>query len=115
MSVPDWWSLTLLALASFRTWRLLSEDEILDRPRRWLLRLGSEWQKEGDPVPAGYRLGWGAFLSCSWCMGLWASLAWWLAWQIDNKWTLIAATPFAISALVGFQRNKLDPPEDDKS
>ena len=112
MSVPDWWSFTLLALAAYRTWRLLAEDEILDRPRRWALRLGEDWEKDGDPVPDNYRVDWGLFLMCPWCCGFWISIAWWAAWQATEKWTLVVAVPLALSAVVGFQRGKLDPPEE---
>jgi hypothetical protein len=110
VSVPDWWATLLLALASYRAWRLLAEDDILDVPRRYLLRLG-DWRKQGDPVPAGYRAAAGSFLQCAWCSGFWVALAWWAAWQITEKWTLVFAAPFAISALVGFSRARLDPPE----
>jgi hypothetical protein len=89
---------------------LLAEDTILDRPRAWVLRLG-DWKKEGDPVPDGYRSGLGEFVQCPWCLGAWCSIVWWLAWGIDEKWALIVATPFAISALVGFARVHLDPAE----
>lgn len=112
MNVPDWWAFLLLALAAYRVWRLLAEDAILDRPRRKLTRLGSAWQKEGDPVPEGYRAEWAKFLLCPWCLGFWVSLAWWAAWQASEKWALVACTPFALSAAVGMIRVNLDPPED---
>lgn len=101
VSIPDWWAFLLLAGGAFRTWKLLAEDDILDRPRRYLLRLGSEWTKEGDPVPDDYRLGWAEFLTCAWCSGAYAVLAWWIAWQIAPHATLVAAVPFALSAAVG--------------
>lgn len=100
MEIPNWYELLLLALAAFRVWRLLAEDEILDRPRRFILRLGVEWEKEGDPVPADYRGGWALFLTCYWCMGFWVSVAAWGAWQIAPHETLVLAVPFALSALV---------------
>lgn len=99
-------------LAAYRTWRLIAEDDILNRPRRWLLRLGSEWEKEGDRVPEGFRQKWATFLTCVWCMGAWCSLAWWAVWQIEEHGTLVVATPFAISAGVGFLRRSLDPPDE---
>lgn len=99
MNVPDWWQTALLALAAFRIFRLLGEDTILDRPRAWALRLGN-WQ-EGQRVPASYREKWGTFITCPWCAGFWISLAWWGAWLVWPHGTLVAATPFAISAVVG--------------
>lgn len=112
MSIPDWWGFTLLALAAYRTWRLVAEDDILDRPRRWVLRLGRDWEKDGDPVPDGYRVKWGLFLTCPWCAGFWVTVLWWAAWQVTERWTLIIAVPFAASAVVGFLRVNLDPPEE---
>ena len=111
VSVPSLAELLLLALAAYRVWRLVAEDDILDRPRRRLLRLG-EWRKEGDPVPANYRSWWGDLLRCAWCAGFWISVLWWLAWAITPDWTLFLAVPFAVSALVGFARVRLDPDED---
>jgi hypothetical protein len=100
VKIPDWYELLLLALAAYRLWRLLAEDDILDRPRRWLVRLGSEWEKEGDPVPANYRASLAEFLTCPFCFGAWVALGWWGAWQIWPHATLVVAVPFAISALL---------------
>ncbi|MDH4038824.1 MAG: DUF1360 domain-containing protein [Candidatus Krumholzibacteria bacterium] len=100
MSVPGWWAVILLTLAAYRTWRAAALDDILDVPRRYLLRLG-DWRQEGDAVPDTYRAAWGKFLGCAWCSGFWVALAWWAAWQATEKWTLIIAAPFAVGTLVG--------------
>ena len=100
MNIPDWYVLILLSLASYRTWRLLAEDEILDRPRNWLLKLDPKWREEGDPTGPDYREKLGNFLSCPWCLGFWITLGWWGAWQIDGFWTTVFAVPMALSALV---------------
>jgi Protein of unknown function (DUF1360) len=100
MSVPGVWAFVLIAVASYRVWRLLAEDTILDRPRRWALRLGS-WQ-EGDQAPEGYRAKVGEFVSCPWCMGFWIVLAWWAAWQVWPHGAVVVAVPFALSAAVAF-------------
>jgi len=100
VSVPGWYALLLLALAAFRTWRLLAEDDILDRPRRYVTRLGREWQEEGDTIPADYRMALGKFIGCSWCLGLWVALAWWGAWQVWAFGTEVTAVPLALSALL---------------
>ena len=100
MKVPDWYVLVLLALASFRTWRLLAEDDITDPLRRYVTALPKEWEKEGDPLPGNYRLRLNAFLTCPWCLGFWLALAWWGAWEISPHWVTIAAVPMALSALV---------------
>jgi len=79
---------------------LLAEDELLDRPRRYVTRLGQKWQKDGDSLPKDYRLRLAQFISCSWCLGFWVGLAWWGAWQQWPHGTSVAASVFAISALI---------------
>lgn len=101
MEIPNWYETLLLAIAAYRLWRLLAEDDLFDRPRRWLVRLGDAWEKEGDPVPAGYRASWAEFLTCPWCFGFWVALGWWGAWQIWPHATLVVAVPLALSAGVG--------------
>jgi hypothetical protein len=98
VSVPSVWAFVLLALASYRLWRLLAEDDLLDRPRRWALRLG-DWE-DGQPVPDGYRIKWGEFLACPWCAGFWIAVGWWAAWLAWDD-TLALAVPFALSAILG--------------
>lgn len=105
---PDWWQFVLLTLAAFRVYRLIAEDKILDRPRRWVLRLGSDWQKEGDPVPDKYRAKWGATITCPWCAGFWITVAWWVAWLITPDWTTWAAVPFAANAVMALIATNLD-------
>jgi hypothetical protein len=99
MIEASWWTLVLLGLAAYRIYRLLAMDTLLDTPRAWLVGLGG-W-KEGQPVPRGYRHRIAEFLVCAWCLGFWLSLAWWGAWQQWPHGTLVAAAPFAISAVVG--------------
>jgi len=45
MDVPSPWVALILLAASFRIWRLLADDEILERPRYWLVRLPRGWQE----------------------------------------------------------------------
>lgn len=93
-AVPGWWAFVLLALAVFRIFRLVSEDTILDRPReRVLRRLGEKGE---------------LFLVCPWCLGFWLSVGSWLAWLAWPHWTLVTATPFALSATVGLIASRLD-------
>lgn len=76
-----------------------------------MLRLGRDWRKQGDPVPDNYREKWGVFITCPWCAGFWISVAWWIAWLITPDWTLWAATPWAISAVVALVAKNLDQDE----
>lgn len=100
MSVPDWWEALLLALAAWRMWYLVAEDDLTERPRRYVTRLDPRWEKEGDPTGDEYRVALGNFLGCPYCLGAWLALAWWGAWQIWPQETLVTATPFVLSALV---------------
>lgn len=99
MSVPGWYVLVLLSLAAFRTWRLLAEDDILERPRRYVTRTPSTW-REGDPSPSTVRFGVAEFIECPWCLGFWVTLGWWAAWEIWPFEVEVAAVPMALSALV---------------
>ena len=98
MSIPDWYEAALLALAAWRIFQLIAFDSILDGPRRYVTRLGKQWEKEGDAVPKEYREKWGLFLTCPYCLGFWITLAWWGAWQIWPHGTLVAAALFALHA-----------------
>lgn len=86
MSVPGWYELVLLSLAAFRTWKLVGEDTILDRPRNAITKRSAYVE---------------TMLECPWCAGFWISLAWWGAWEAWPHITLVASVPLAISALVG--------------
>lgn len=108
--IPTWWEFTIAALAVFRIWRLLADDEILEVPRRKLLRYVG-WE-EGDPLPDGYRVKWRDFLVCPYCAGFWIGLLAWIFWLFFPSLALVVATPFALSAVVGLIRTNLDPPED---
>jgi hypothetical protein len=110
MDIPSPWIAIILAAASYRLWRLIAEDTILNRPRRWLVNLDDDWT-EGDAVPDGYRYRLAEFLTCAWCLGFWIAIAVWGLWQIEQHWTAVLATPFAVSAAVGIARARLDPPE----
>lgn len=81
------WPFVLLALAAYRVWKLIGDDEILARPRDAAVRrLGDKWE---------------LFLVCPWCAGFWVTLAWWGAWWAWPRTTLIVAAPFALNAVVG--------------
>ncbi len=60
----------MLVLAAFRTWRLIAEDTIFDRPRKRFLKA----------LPAGEY-----WVTCPWCSGAWVALGWWLAWVASQR------------------------------
>ena len=112
MKVPDWYALLLVGIAAWRTFQLLAHDDITERPRRWALRMGKEWQKQGDPVPDDYRLKWALFLTCPYCAGFWIGVVWWIAWQITPFWTEVFAVPFVLNAIVVAGSKTLSKEED---
>lgn len=105
MTVPNWFELIVLALAAYRTFRLIGEDTILDRPRAWLVRLH-------EYPDAGYREGLALWLQCPWCAGFWNAIVWFGLWQIWPHATLVAGALFAISTLVGTLGHLLETPDD---
>lgn len=89
MTVPSAYQLILLAVAAFRVFHLLAEETILDRPRRWVLRLG-RWEA-GSP-PASYRHRLGSWLTCPWCCGFWVTGVGFVAFQLwEHTVTVLAA------------------------
>ena len=95
MNVPSWYELVLLGLGSFRIWKLIGDDSILDRPRNWALRRAQKW---GGNKGALYVQ---SLLECPWCAGFWVSLAVWGFWQAWAHATLVVCGVLAISAIVG--------------
>lgn len=106
MSIPDWWTFLLLALAAFRVFRLVSEDTVFDRPRAYLL--GYRGWQEGEKLPDTYRAKWGEWITCPWCAGFWVSLGFWVAWQMWPHATTVAAVPLAVSAVLALVSKNLD-------
>lgn len=118
--IPEPFEFLLLALVAYRTWRLVAEDEILDWPRNWLVRLPRDW-KEGDSIPRAYREKLALFITCPWCAGAWISLVVYIAYLgtlgsgPDTAGEVVVGLGvwFAISCSVGLIRSKLDPPEEE--
>jgi hypothetical protein len=95
--LPDVWEAALLTLAAYRWFRLSAEDDLLNRPRAWLLK-----RIRSDKLEL--------FIQCPACAGFWIVLCWYAAWQIEQRWTLLVAVPFAANAVMIFLRRNLDPP-----
>lgn len=117
--IPEPYLFVLLALVAYRAWRLVAEDEILERPRRWLVRLPRNWQ-EGQPIPQAYREKLALFITCPWCAGAWVSLLVYIVYLATlgdgphsfEDVVVGAGVWFALSASVGLIRSKLDPPDE---
>lgn len=80
---PTPYVLVLLALAAFRTWKLIGHDDLTEPLRKKL---------------SGKTL---ELVECPWCLGSWVALAWSLAWALAPDATTYAAVPLAVAALVG--------------
>lgn len=95
MSIPDWWTFALLALAAYRLWSLLAEDDLTSELRlqavTWVERKTN--QQRADALYD--------FATCPWCCGWWIALGWWLAYQLWEHATVAVAVPFALSVGVG--------------
>lgn len=104
MKIPDWYSLLLLGVATWRTFQLIAFDTILNAPRRKLLRLNKEWRSDarvGTPeaeVGEFYRLDLALWLTCPYCAGFWIGVGWLTAWEITQKWTELFALLFVLGA-----------------
>lgn len=98
---PDWWEFLLMALAAYRTFRLIAWDTIADRPRAWVL---GRVKKRGRD--ANY---WYLFVTCPFCAGFWISLAWVCAFWLAPYWTTVVAVPWAVSAFVALVATNVDP------
>lgn len=107
MIIPSWLGIFLLVGAAARTYRLIAEDTILDRPRSWLIHLPVGWQ-EGDPVPVNYRHWLATWITCPWCAGQWHVLAWWGAFELSPHWATIVAVPAALGMALGLIIKHLD-------
>lgn len=104
--IPEPFAFVLLALASWRVWRLIAEDALLDRPRAWLLR-GTPPPGGATPLP-GYRETVAYWLTCPYCAGFWIAVGWWAGWLLLDDWAVAAAVPWAISAVVALVAVNLD-------
>lgn len=92
--VPDPYALTLLGLAAFRIWKLIADDTILDRPRRWVLA-------KFGPVQSKRWEYWHLFVTCPWCAGFWITFVLWTWWLRYPDQTLVFCGLWALSAIVG--------------
>jgi hypothetical protein len=119
LAAPLWLHVLIIGAAAWSTFQLVAFDDILDRPRRYVLRMGKEWQPGLDPktrrpyeVPDDYRLELGIFVTCPYCAGFWIWVAWITAWLVTS-WTLIPALILGGRALV-VAGHKLLAKEEDK-
>jgi hypothetical protein len=88
-----WGSLVLLTLAVARISRLIKDDRILLRFRRWVVN------KYGEDSSATY------FVHCQWCISIWvafpAAIIWALVLLPWQQWWLAVPAALAMSYVTG--------------
>lgn len=92
-NIPNWWEFLLLALASYRIWRLVAEDVVLDPIRDRIVKTSKVSE----------------FVACPFCLGFWIAVVVWLVWTAWPHWALIITVPFAISGLLALIAVNLEP------
>ena len=81
--MPSPYEAVLLALAAWRTWHLIAQDDLTESLRRHVTD-GRDKLKD--------------FVECPFCLGFWVALAWVVAFAVDDDVTVWAALPFAVNA-----------------
>lgn len=119
--IPGPWVALVLVLAAFRVTRLIGWDTLpfLERARAWAT--GEERRYVGDVNAMNNLTGdqlhvetthrrpsIAKLLECPWCLGFWVSILVYLAWVFAPTEAIYGATPFALSAAVGFTTRWLD-------
>jgi hypothetical protein len=85
VDVPSPWEFALLALAAWRVWHLIAEDDLTAGLRDRLAPAGTK------------RRDW---IECPYCSGAWVAGAWWLAWTWHHSGTTWFASLWAVAAAV---------------
>lgn len=86
-----WLWLLVDALAVYRLARLVTQDDILIRPRTWLT---TRWPvKPGKPSE---------LVVCPWCVSIWLGLAVYAFTRYVPDIWVWAAVPLALSAVAGY-------------
>jgi hypothetical protein len=111
--IPPVWVAVWLVLGAYRLTRLAGWDDfpLALRVRAWLT--GANRNGRGvelyDNGVSYERPNVRKFLFCPFCVGFWISLAVYICWLEEPRWTLYGLAPFALSAGVGLVSKNLDP------
>jgi hypothetical protein len=97
-------SFLILALAAHRLTRLIGWDTITAPLRVPLLGYDDQGRRTAHSRQHPKV---GEFLHCPWCLGFWVCLALYLSWRWWPDGTLVVATVFALSDVVGFAESSL--------
>lgn len=110
--IPSPMEFLVLTLGAFRICRLAGWDNfpLAARARAWATGQSHYYNStEGGDVYRYRRPTLEHFLGCPWCVGFWISVAAYVAWVLEPRWTIYALVPWAISAVVGLVARNLDP------
>jgi hypothetical protein len=120
--IPSPWVGLVLALGVYRIVRLVGWDDFppVERARDWAVgahlvqrgtaaALGGLTSEEPEYVWVYDRPLLNHFLHCPFCQGFWISVAAYVAWLEEPKWTLYVLFAFAVSGVVGLIAKNLDP------
>ena len=83
--MPSPYEAILLALAAWRVWHLIAEDDLTESLRRHVTD-GRDKLTE--------------FVECPFCLGFWVALAWVVFFAVWDDGAVWAALPFALNAVV---------------
>lgn len=93
-------TIVLLALATARLTRLVTQDRITEAPRYWLVRRFTAWQ--GEESLLAY------LIVCDWCVSIYTGAAvagaWW-AWH-ESAWLTWVLGALAFSYVAGWLASK---------
>lgn len=106
------WQFVVVALGAYRLWRIAARDTITAPAREAATGYddaGAPGLNEAPRKTARVYLS--ALVRCPWCLGFWISLAAYVAWRLWPHATLVAATPLALSAVLGLVKKNLDKEE----
>lgn len=81
--------IVILGLATYRVTRLFTRDAVLESFRSWY------WNRF---PPESTKLGY--LLTCEWCLSFWVASLFFISVMISTV-TVLAAVPFALSAIAG--------------
>ena len=89
MTELNFFTFTILALATFRLSRLITTDVIFE----WLRNL--VWKRFPPSTTFGY------LFTCDWCMSIWFGSLVTISYTIVPTATFFVCVPFALSAVAG--------------
>lgn len=111
--IPSAWTGLVMALGVYRICRLIGWDDLPPVVRVRAMATGEtvyyDPTKGKGEIRRYDRPLLEHFITCPFCLGFWLSLAAYLAWVFEPRWTLYFLAPWALAAAVGLIAKRLDP------